>query len=362
MAVTEITKEGKVFYKVQVARTDESGKRFQRKRYVKTLKQAYVSEAELIKELEEVITGKRAVTWKELVDEYFVWACRLKAPTTIDRERYSLRAHINPYFNDKLVSQIKPAEVDALIFDNLKDKTKSTQKCVLRYLSGVFNFAVEKCYCENNPCRGKSRLIKIEEKLKPTLDREQVHLLLERAKECGVEWYPVWFLGVHCGARNGELIAIRWKAVDLKRNILTIAESWTSRAGFHSTKSREVRQIPINPALREFLIELKEQTTPESEEAFVLPRIPTWMKGNQSRELRIFCKAIGLPPIHFHSLRSIFISQLLLNNTPLPICMKINGHKQLATVLRYIKLTGKEIEGATDCLDFGSKKKVTGAV
>lgn len=360
MAVTKFQKAGKTLYKVQVSKVDENGKRHQRKRYVNSISDAYVTERDLIKELEEVISGKKQITWEELFKEYYAWACKAKAPTTVDREKYSLSAYANPVFNSRLVKSIKPSDIDDLLLGILKEKSKATQKTVLRYISSVMNFAVDRGYIENNPCRNKSKLIRLEEKVKPILDREQVQYLLQRAKECEVEWYEHWFMAVYCGMRNGELYYLRFKHIDLKKNLITVEGSWNSKAGFHSTKNREVRYVPINPILREFLIELREKKQPASEEEFVLKRIPSWDKGNQARELRLFCKAIGLPPINFHALRAVHITQLLLNNTPLPVTMRLVGHKQLSTVLRYMRLTGREIAHSTDCLDFSCNGAAAG--
>lgn len=62
MAVKEFKKDGRTWYRVQVSRIDEKGRRHQRKRYVKNLSEAYVTERDLQKELEEIISGKRAIT------------------------------------------------------------------------------------------------------------------------------------------------------------------------------------------------------------------------------------------------------------------------------------------------------------
>ena len=357
MAVKEVLRDGKTCYRVQVSRLDSKGRRHQRKRYANNLAEAYCLERDLTKELGELAFGARQLLWSELIQEYYQHISRTKAPTTQDREHSSIEAHINPVFNNKLLGQIKSSDVDDLILGALAEKSKHTQKTLLRYISSVFNFAIDRGYLESNPCRGKSRLIRVEEKLKPTLDADQVRHLLHKAKEMDVFWYPHWAFCCYSGLRNGELFFLRAKHIDLKKNLITVEGSWSSKAGFHTTKNREVRFVPINPRLRELIVELFEKYKPESPEAFVLPRESCWEKGNQARELRLFCKAIGLPPINFHSLRSIYITQLLLNNTPLPITMRLVGHKQLSTVLRYLKLTGKEIISSTDCLDFSWKEE-----
>jgi integrase len=82
----------------------------------------------------------------------------------------------------------------------------------------------------------------------------------------------------------------------------------------------------------------------------VLPRFNKWTKGQQARELRAFCRGVGIPSIKFHTLRACFATQLIRSSIAPAVVMKICGWKDLETMQRYIRLAGIETQGATNGL------------
>ena len=101
---------------------------------------------------------------------------------------------------------------------------------------------------------------------------------------------------------------MRWSDIDFEKNIIKVAYSINSRSKkIKSTKTGEWRTVPVALALRNLLIELKNNSTGE----FVLPRIPDWMNNKQSLCLRRFLEAIGVRSVNFHALRATFATQML---------------------------------------------------
>jgi hypothetical protein len=81
---------------------------------------------------------------------------------------------------------------------------------------------------------------------------------------------------------------------------------------------------------------------------FVLPRLWEWDQGSQGQITREFCKGIGITSITFHDLRATFITQMLNNGVALSKVMAIVGHSSLKTTQGYLRLCGKDVEGATE--------------
>lgn len=269
--------DGSTCYKVQVCKRDSDGKRYQRKRICSNQAQAYAVERELLTEIEEIVAGKDNIKWSELVQRYYEHSKRTKAPSTRDREFYSIEAHINPAFNNFPVSEITRAIVEDLVMDKLSEKTKSTQKTVLRYMSSIFNYAIDRGYIDKNPCTGMSKLIKIPERKMGILNAEQVEYLLDCARRMDWVWFPHVYSAINLGMRNGELFSLRFENVDFERNIITICEAWSSKTGFQKyTKNKEIRTVPMNKGVRELFLSLE----PKSQGGFVLPRLTQWEKEN----------------------------------------------------------------------------------
>lgn len=74
-------------------------------------------------------------------------------------------------------------------------------------------------------------------------------------------------------------------------------------------------------------------------------------RRDQAKVLKSFCEEIGITQVKFHDLRATFITQMLNNGVALSKVMAIVGHSSLKTTQGYLRLSGKDIEGATEELN-----------
>ena len=196
-------------------------------------------------------------------------------------------------------------------------------------------------------------------KRKEILSTDEIKKLLSYAREYEPDWYYIWGLAVYTGARNGELYALKWTDLDEEHGLIHIQRSYNKKYKIYkSTKTGEWRDVSICAPLQEMLNELKQrkmhdQTRGESKnEEFVLPRPGLWQNGEQAKRLRLFCNEIGLPEICFHSLRACFATELLRRGVPVAKVMRVGGWSSMKTMMHYVRLSGIEIQGITDPLDF----------
>jgi integrase len=141
-----------------------------------------------------------------------------------------------------------------------------------------------------------------------------------------------------------------WSDVDFENSTVKVNKSYNIRMKMmKTTKSGYCRFVPISSELRSILLDLKKDAEITGRN-FVLPRDWKWQKGLQARELRNFCKGLGLPSVRFHALRACFATQLIRSGVPPIQIQKICGWKDLKTMQRYIRLAGIEIDGATEML------------
>jgi integrase len=107
--------------------------------------------------------------------------------------------------------------------------------------------AVEQQLLARNPADAfKKRLPKVERKKIATLTVDQSGRLLDSIRHMHIYW-PV-LLALATGMRRGEILALRWKNVDLDRGMLRVTESLEqTKAGirFKAPKTDRTRAITL---------------------------------------------------------------------------------------------------------------------
>ncbi len=217
-------------------------------------------------------------------------------------------------------------------------------------INNVYKWGFEEGYLHStkfSPTVG-IQLERREEKKPEILTLQQTREFLNAARTLEHPWYPVWAFAILTGARNGELYALNKNDVDLENNKIIISKSFNNRRGeIKSTKAGYYRTVPINPELKELILELNRANLDSD---FLLPRLSGWNKGCQAQVLRTFLTGINLPSVKFHTLRACFATLLLQQGKAPAVIMKICGWRDLKTMERYIRLAGVDEKGATDSL------------
>jgi integrase len=291
-----------------------------------------------------------------------------RGKTRLDYE-WQLSHHLLPFFKQHRLSQITVAEVDRYRAAKVKQGTLSAtsiNKTITR-LAQILEVAVEYGLIERNPARGKRRRLKATRPAPVWLDRaEQIAALLDaageldrHAKEHGghdQKGGPVYRRALlatfaFAGLRIGELIALRWRDVDLAGGRITVRASKTD-AG--------VRQIDLLPVLRDELAAHKAHATDSGPEAFVFATMNgTEQKGDNIRK-RVLRKAVekanenlieagrvplpdGLGP---HKLRHTFASILVALGIDPGAVMDQLGHTDPGFTLRVYRHGMRRDDGA----------------
>ncbi len=247
-------------------------------------------------------------------------------------------------WTDKLIATIGPADVRHLIEN--APVSQMSRKNLLKMLKVVFQMAIGENILIQNPCIGIN--IRVPEPVKTILNSEEINTLLRESHRRNHRWYKNWALALMTGCRTGELYALRWTDIDFFSDRISITKSWSRINGEGPTKSSYNRIVPISRELKTLLTEMKLKKTDE----FVLPRIEEWTNGRQAEVLRNFCQAIGITSVKFHDLRACFITSMLLAGVSVPLVMKIVGHADLETTMKYVRLIAADLNGATDKLTY----------
>ncbi|WP_400942002.1 site-specific integrase [Lysinibacillus sp. NPDC086135] len=153
-------------------------------------------------------------------------------------------------------------------------------------------------------------------------------------------------LAALCGLRRGEILALRWRDVDLENGSLSIRES-AEEVGkdvrYKETKSGKARTVAFGSTVRE---ELKSHKIAQAEEqlklgmrpeanSFVVAQIdgkPLKPTSLTHEWVRLVAKT-SLPRIRFHDLRHSHATQLLAAGVHPKIASERLGHSTIGITL-----------------------------
>ena len=138
------------------------------------------------------------------------------------------------------------------------------------------------------------------------------------------------------GMRIGEILALRWKHLDLLRGSILIRET-VSEGCFGSPKTRSSRRdVPMSRPVQEAFEVLRAQsglTGPEDLAFATSKQTPLNPKNLLRRVVRPACEAPRLPAITWHSFRHTHATLLGEVGESLRTAQAILGHADLETTL-----------------------------
>lgn len=128
---------------------------------------------------------------------------------------------------------------------------------------------------------------------------------------------------IETAMRRGEMLAIRWRDVDLERHSATVRES----------KNGHSRTIPLSHAATAILRDAEKLagTEAKTKNHVVFPIAPNALLLSWNR----LTKRAKLNDIHFHDLRHEAISRLFEIGLTVPEVASVSGHRDLRMLLRY---------------------------
>ena len=152
----------------------------------------------------------------------------------------------------------------------------------------------------------------------PWLTPEQIPVFVEAVKGTTVEVPALLALS---SLRRSELLELKWKDVDLNKNIIQVNGAAVIDENGKLVRKKETknttsrRTVPIIPPLENALRSM----TPKGE--YVVTLSPAWLYASINQ----ICEKNGLPKVGIHGLRHSFASLAFHLNMPEQVAMRIGG-------------------------------------
>jgi len=156
--------------------------------------------------------------------------------------------HFDEFVNLK-ISQINTQMVEEFINSRQKEGMNlSTLKKVLVSLGQIFSLAVKRGYCIKNPLseadRPRSQGVEEEDNIN-ILTPDQIKLFLE--KVAVPKYHTLFSLAIFSGARQGELLGLKWADIDWQNSQIHIQRTFNNGAFFATKTKGSNRRIDIGP-------------------------------------------------------------------------------------------------------------------
>lgn len=131
-----------------------------------------------------------------------------------------VRKHMIPSLEEIKLKSLTPAHIRGLLREKLDDEYSTRTVQYLRFLiRKAMDQAIQDHLIALNPVAGVKSVQVIHEEIQP-LSPFQARLLLETIKGDRLE--ALYVLAIHCGLRQGELLALKWEDVDLDATTPTL--------------------------------------------------------------------------------------------------------------------------------------------
>lgn len=267
-----------------------------------------------------VLTVKR-IRYQDFVDEELAIMSGRLAQGTLQQLRTCLE-HFRDICRPGLLEDVDTAMVEQFFSERLRKVARATANKELRHLKASFNRAVRRGYLRVNPAVGVKPAKEAEKSIRVLSGWEIAKLL---AVCPSVRWKALVALAVCTGMRRGEILALRWRDVDLDEGTV-----WVRNTGGHETKSRKNRVLALPPEVCRLLRQL-----PRTGET-VFGINGRKVRGDTvSRQFKQVVEKAGIEHCTLHDLRRTFVSHLAMAGVNAAVVQRLAGHASISTTVRY---------------------------
>jgi integrase len=285
------------------------------------------------------------LTFSEYADTWIEEAKRRRGwrPRTATVNEGALR-RLRPYFGPYKLAAIRPRHVAEFIRSALADYAPATVNLDVNVLVDIFNSAVREEVVEANPAVHVER---------PRIPRRRWRIL-EPAEVARIakaftdaQARAVFLTLVLTGIRRSELLALRWRDIDLLQSVLRVADSKTEDG---------VRSIALPLTLVTELAEQFKRTPYKDADEYVFahPERGTRYSADGFREALKAAKTVAGVEGRvraFHDLRHTAITNDAAAGSSAIAVMTKAGHSDMKTTKNYLHLAGVVFRDEAEALE-----------
>ena len=309
---------------------DATGKRLHKiKRGFKTRKEAQVWEKGFLDGKDDI----PEMSFEEVTQLYFENMRSRLRKTTVQTKEYVIKGKILPFFKDKNIYEITPADVRDWQNNLLQRGYAETYlRTIQEQLTAIFNFAMRYYDLPKNPILAAGSIGKDKAKEMEIWTVEEFYKFIAVFKDEPMK--RIGFLILFwTGLRLGEMLALTIADIDFVANTVRVTKTLNRIHGYElitepkTPKSRRIVSMP-DVLVREVRKYIAGMINPTNDS-----RLVTVSKLVMEREIHRGARLAGVKDIHVHCLRHSHTALIgSLGATPVEAAERL-GHENVQTTL-----------------------------
>jgi site-specific recombinase XerD len=268
------------------------------------------------------------ISLKKFKEEYISFISKTHSKKYISSINLSFNQLLS-FTGDVPLKQITPKACQRFLSHTYM-RTKTGAALYYRTLKASFSRAIDWEYIKENPF-SNIRLPRIEKSFPIFITERELEIIMGYTDNTILQ--DLFFTAFHTGMRLGELVNLKWAAVDLSSKLITIRNDES-----FSTKSRRERIIPISEKLFTKLFKKYKKLNFDINADYVFQKTKG-VKLNQECVSKDFKKAVKKSNlnerVHFHTLRHSFASNLVQKGASIYVVKELMGHDNISTTQIY---------------------------
>lgn len=257
---------------------------------------------------------------------------RRRKPNTIRGYQTMVRVHLLPEFGEQLLTDISAEQIERWAWGI--DCAASTRAKLIVCIGGIYHRARKVWGITYDPVDDVERPT-----IRSSFDIDvytPVEVRLLAAAATSEEDAAIFRTAAFTGLRLGELVALRWRDVDLDGRVLRVRASW-SGTELTIPKTGRVRSVPLAPQVVGVLARCRPTCEPNALDRLVFPGIDGGYLDRSAlrRRFRAAQAQAALRPLRFHDLRHTFATTMVAR-TSIRRVQEWMGHSDLHSTMRYV--------------------------
>ena len=288
-------------------------------------------------------------------------------PSTFSRYEGIYRNYIKPSdIAGTKLQNCTSIRIQQYINELSQNHTYSQIKYVRDVLRTFFNWCIDCGYLLRNPCKNVelkgNKTDIINKKMFKTVEiltENEINIILNNIED--PSFRLLILLDLATGLREGELLALDWSNIDLKKKTLTVDRSVKEVYVYENENTRHIetkfqapktktsfRTIPIPEALVSILKQFRRKNGLVFQDSKNNPLKQKYVAYRWNKLL----KDCNIPHKKFHSIRHTYASTLLKNGVDIQTVAELMGHSAIAITQIYLHSSEIQKQDAVNNLNY----------